>query len=408
MSPASTTRADATTEVGELARRGDVMGLVAIIRACAKTNRRIFAEPEVKAWCARRWRHLFLREAVEDPVALEFASRRLDRRSPRQRIAECFLAEGAHAAWQDEQPDPVERRLTATTLVVCPGFLNGYLPAREFLNDLPQIEWRYGIRMLRSASHPVRGCEANVADILSAIEQGKGTDAHAAPIASADERPPGDVMALGYSKGAPDLLTALALHPHLKQRVKCVVTWAGAIGGSPVADDLAAKFRATGFENDTTAIGVWLKKFAYGRMSVETFSRRRIEEFDAVSAVRDLTTSVRQAFLVAHASAIDNLDIPIFTFRGVTHLNKVPLSQRGGFRKLAKFESQNDMQVAASGSQLLIPMATELAVLRGHHWDIAHPPFRRRRWLNNCHHPFPKTAAIAAIVQLAAELGLIE
>jgi hypothetical protein len=53
-------------------------------------------------------------------------------------------------------------------------------------------------------------------------------------------------------------------------------------------------------------------------------------------------------------------------------------------------------------------MATELGVLNGHHWDLAYPAFRKRRWLNNTYHPFPKTAAITAMVQLSAELGLID
>ena len=66
------------------------------------------------------------------------------------------------------------------------------------------------------------------------------------------------------------------------------------------------------------------------------------------------------------------------------------------------------MQVTSANASLPMPMATDLGVLRGHHWDLAYPSFRKRRWLNNTYHPFPKEAALAAIVILAAELGLID
>lgn len=66
------------------------------------------------------------------------------------------------------------------------------------------------------------------------------------------------------------------------------------------------------------------------------------------------------------------------------------------------------MQLTSANAFLPMPMATHLGVLRGHHWDLAYPSFRKRRWLNNTYHPFPKEAALVAIVTLAAELGLID
>lgn len=392
-------------EIEELTRRGDILALAHIIRDCAAANKRVFALPEVQAWCGRRWRHLFLREAIEDQKALEVASLRGDKRPLRQRIAERYLAENQEA-WRDEQPDPIERTMGSTTLLVCPGLINGLLPEREFRDDLPNIEWRYRMRVLRSDSHPARGCEENVADIMRALNNGKGRDSAANLIPDANARPPGDVMVLAYSKGAPDMLTTLVKHPELKNRVKCLVTWAGAIGGSQVADDVARKFKAAGIARRAGAIKKPLNVFARSLLSKQAIARYRLDEYDAIAAVRDLTTNVRQAFLVEHFAAIDRLDIPIFTVRGVTTLAEVPLSQRSGCKLLSTFEAQHDMQVAGSCSRLPVPMATELAVFHGHHWDIAYPAFSTRRRLNNTYHPFPKTAAIAATVQLASELGL--
>ncbi len=399
--------AEIWAEVADVASKRGTPGLIALIRDCARENRRVFAQPAVKAWCGRRWRHLFLREAIEDPVALEAATVRGDRRPHRQRIAERYLFEDQDA-WNDEQPDPVESIIRRTTLLVCPGLLNGLLPVREFRDDLPEVAWRYRMPVLRSASHPARTCEANVADIMAALNEGIGTDAAARPIPVEQRCAPGDVMILAYSKGAPDTLTALVKHPEIAARVRCVFTWAGAIGGSQVADDVARKFKASRWNKNAVDLSLKLKGFAHAVMSDGTEARHRIEEFDTAGAVRDLTTPVRGEFLDRNAKALDALDIPMFTLRGVTQLSEVPVSQRSGCQLLSGIEPQHDMQVAGSCSKLPLPMATELAVLHGHHWDLAYPPFRKRKWLNNTYHPFPKTAAVTAMVQLAAELGLAD
>jgi hypothetical protein len=396
---------EAHAEISDLQRSNDILGLVSIIREGAAADRRVFALPEVKSWCARRWRFLFLREAVEDLRALEAATVRGDQRPPRQRIAERYLAENTDA-WRDEQPDPVEAPVTRTTLLMCPGLLNGLLPVREFRDDLPRLTWRYRMRVLRSASHPARGCEANVADIMRALDHGIGTDAAASPIPDGETEAPGEVMVVAYSKGAPDTLTTLVRHPELADRVRCVFTWAGAIGGSQVADDLLRKLGKTGIGPNAAGISRSLKTFARSLLSKQAIGNHRLDEYDSLGAIRDLTTGVRRAFLERHAAEIDRLTIPFFTLRGTTSLPEVPLSQRGGCKLLSRYETQHDMQVAGSCSKLPIPMATELAVLRGHHWDLAYPAFRKRRWLNNTYHPFPKTAAVTAMVQLASELGL--
>lgn len=397
---------DLLAEIGELHRKEDILGLAAIIRDAIVSDRRVLARPEVKAWCARRWRYLFLREAIEDHIALEAATLRNDARPHKQRIAERFLAEDVEA-WLDEQPGPIERPITETTLLVCPGLLNGLLPEREFRDDIVNVSWRFRMPALRADSHPARSCSANVADIMSALNEGRGRDARARIIPEAQARAPGKVMILAYSKGAPDTLTTLVAHPEIRERVGCVFAWAGAIGGSQLADDMALKLKKLGLKPHAGKISRSLKGFARSFLSKDAIATHRLDEYDSVAAVHDLTTGVRADFLAKHATEIDRLDIPMFTLRGVTQLSEVPWSQRGGCKLLSRHEAQHDMQVAGSCSKLPIPMATELAVLHGHHWDLSFPAFSKRRWLNNTYHPFPTTAAITAMAQLASELGLV-
>jgi hypothetical protein len=67
------------------------------------------------------------------------------------------------------------------------------------------------------------------------------------------------------------------------------------------------------------------------------------------------------------------------------------------------------MQVALPHCQMSTPMATTLAVLHAHHWDLAMEPFPQRMRLGspNLDHPFPRLAAVLATVQLQYELGLL-
>ncbi len=51
---------------------------------------------------------------------------------------------------------------------------------------------------------------------------------------------PGEkALLVGYSKGTPDILEALVAYPEIRPRVAAVVSVAGAVGGSPLADELA-------------------------------------------------------------------------------------------------------------------------------------------------------------------------
>ncbi len=69
-----------------------------------------------------------------------------------------------------------------------------------------------------------------------------GTDNNARQIRDAiielpDELEPKSLVLVGYSKGAPDILTAVVDYPEILPYVAAVVSVAGAVGGSPLAYD---------------------------------------------------------------------------------------------------------------------------------------------------------------------------
>ena len=157
-------------------------------------------------------------------------------------------------------------------------------------------------------------------------------------IAPDERKIPKDVFFVTYSKGAPDTLTLLANHPELAPRVRCLFTWAGAIGGSESADNIHEKIQFWGNKPHVTSIGKMLKGLVPGRMKTDHSTLRRLDEYDTAGAVRDLTTSVREKFMKTHGESLDNLNIPMFYLRGVASKNNVPWIQRADFAKLLKFD----------------------------------------------------------------------
>jgi len=69
------------------------------------------------------------------------------------------------------------------------------------------------------------GTDNNVRQIRDAI------------LRSSDTIEPKSLVLVGYSKGAPDILTALVNHPEILPYVAAGVSVAGAVGGSPLAYD---------------------------------------------------------------------------------------------------------------------------------------------------------------------------
>jgi hypothetical protein len=288
--------------------------------------------------------------------------------------------------------------------------LDGLLPARAFRDDLPKIEQRFSMRVLRADSNPLAGCDSNVADILRAISEGKGLSAGGGqPQDGVQPRPPGDIMLLGYSKGGPDIVTTLAAHPELARRIRCIFFWSSPLLGTAIADNALQRFKSKKvIADNAVAISKTLKGFVPTRIKAGEGAMRRVDEFDTLACTRDLGTEVREKFINVNASLLDGLDVPMFTIRAATRLKEVPLIQRQGFKELSRHDPQNDMQVPCNRAQLPLAMATDLGIVRGHHWDIAYPSFVKRKWFNTMYHGFPRTAAVTAMVQLAAELGLIE
>lgn len=410
------------TELRELDAEGSYDELIAGLAERIAADRRTFTDPWVKDWCGRRWRNLFITNAAADPDAVSTASKRLelpgtdlsipspasDERSDREKVADRFLV-GADDEWRVEMPAPPEDPLERTTLVFCPGLIGTMLPLRAFERVFPALAGERGWRILNADTHPVRGCEANVEDLLAALERGEGLDPDLERIGPGEGEAPEEAFLLSYSKGAPDALALLVQRPELADRVRALICWGGAIGGSYLADNVYEQVKDLRMPEG--AVGETIKailKVVFPIVRMEKFTER-LEEYDVAGAVGDLTTGVRDRFMTDHGEEIDALDVPIFNVTAATRAMEVPFFQVQGYLEIAKDDPQNDMQVTQDQARVRLPMATDLAVLHAHHWDISYDPFpvHTRLGSPNLDHRFPRKAAITTHFQFLAELGLI-
>lgn len=398
-------------ELRDLRNGKDYSGLIHRVRE-AITEDRVGAMMNwhVKNWCGLRWRNLFITEAVKDPVALGAAKqlKAITKRgvSDRQWIAERYLREGGRDDWSIEMPEVDFTRIKNTTFIFCPGLLNGLLPVRAFQTSLPEIEFEYGIRILRADLHPLAGCDRNAENLAEAIELGIGLSASREVIDAENATPPQDVFLMGYSKGVADILTLLVKRPDLAPRIRCVFGWAAAAGGSYLGDDAYEIMKD--LKEDPKLLSDLIKKVS-PIASLPEIVERRQSETEIKTATLHLTTGYRQAFLREHEDFINELGIPIFNLTGSTSVTKVPTFQAQGVAQLNRYDSNNDMQVTQDQARIQMPMATDLAMLNAHHWDMSYEAFPKSFRATSPHldHPFPKKAALMANFQLVNELGLI-
>ena len=397
---------------------GDYLAVIEGVRELVSLNAGTVKDPWIKGWIGRRWRDLFLQAAVKDKAALEYASKPsllapvplpsfLKKSNPRQAIADRFLKDVPNSEWQAEMPEAQYDSIENTTLMLCGGLLTGLLhaDAHAFPVEADQLYRDRGWRTIRADVHPMRSCEANEADIEAAF-QGEGLDALMRPIENPEA--PEKVFMLGYSKGAPDILSFLVNHPEYNDRIAGVFTWGGAVGGSFTADGVYGQIKDLPTEGSYEYVSKLLSVISpamLGQVGV-----RRLDEYDVKGAMKDLCTDVRESFNKKHAEYLDDLGIPIFALTGATSPLEVPNIQFMDAVRLSQTDANNDMQLTQKQAILPIGMNTHIAMAHAHHWDIAYAafPLAMRAMSPNLEHRWPRYAALVANWELLAELGLID
>jgi len=202
---------------------------------------------------------------------------------------------------------------------------------------------------------------------------------------------PGKFVALGYSKGAGDLMEAIATYPEVSQSVLALVTIAGSVGGSRLPDLLGPDF-VKWVERAAHRMGLPGCHVADGG-GITSLSRPDRQAF-----LRKYPVGTVPSFSVAAVAAGDTR--PGQDDRTISKLLRIP------WEGLQAYSLDQDSQVIADDAA--VPGGTLLAIARADHWAVALPfsemtdPKQRRDALKVVdRNTYPRTALLEAILRTA-------
>jgi hypothetical protein len=186
------------------------------------------------------------------------------------------------------------------------------------------------------------------------------------------------LVLIGYSKGAPDILDALVRYPEIRSRVAAVVSAAGAVGGSPLA-------------NDAEQYQIELLRHFPGAIC----------ESGDQGAVASLRPAVRRAWLAANPLPTE---VPYYSLVTFPYPELISSVLKSSYRKLARIDSRNDSQMIFYDQ--VIPGSDLMAYVNADHWALAVPISRSHRTIAATlvtHNAYPREALLEAMLRFIEE-----
>jgi hypothetical protein len=196
----------------------------------------------------------------------------------------------------------------------------------------------------------------------------------AMPLRSDERR----LVLIGYSKGAPDILQAVVDYPEIRGRVAAVVSAAGAIGGSPLANP--AK------QSEADLLRYW--------------PGAKCQKGDE-KAVNSLRPGVRRAWLAHNPLPQDFPYYSVVTYPDPARISSV---LRSSYDKLSKIDARNDSQLIFYDE--VIPRSTLTAYVNADHWALALPMNRSHPVIGallTTQNAYPREALLEAVLRFVEE-----
>jgi len=185
------------------------------------------------------------------------------------------------------------------------------------------------------------------------------------------------LVLVGYSKGAPDLLEAIVSYPEIRPYVAAVISAAGAIGGSPLANNAR--------ESQADLLQHW------------PGARCKSDEH----AVASLRTDVRQIWLAQHPLPLDFPYYSLVTYPSPDHISRI---LHGSYDKLSKIDARNDSQLIFYDE--VIPGSTLVGFVNADHWAVAVPIDRSHPTITAAfvtENAYPREALLEALLRFVEE-----
>jgi hypothetical protein len=182
------------------------------------------------------------------------------------------------------------------------------------------------------------------------------------------------IILIGHSKGADELLAMLVARPDLASRVDALLTVAGALNGSPLADDLY------GLYGMTVAI-----------MPFEGCDRGRGDP------VADLKPAARAAWWAANGRAVKT---PIYSLVTLPDLSRLSLALLGPYTRLSSYTPDNDSILCMQDQ--VVRSSRLLGVVNANHLSVAIPHPGLLYLLVWSPVPFPRPEVYMAAIDVIA------
>jgi len=192
------------------------------------------------------------------------------------------------------------------------------------------------------------------------------------------EPDPPRIVLIGFSKGVPDILEAVVTYPEIRSRLAAVVGAAGAVGGSPLANDAE--------QSDVNL----LRHFPGATCNVGD-----------EGAVKSLRPEIRRKWLAENPLP---RDVPYYSIVAFPRPERISSILQSAYDKLALIDGRNDAQVIFYDQ--VIPGSALIAYVNADHWAVAVPIARTHDVIGSLfvtQNAYPREALLEAVLRFVEE-----
>jgi hypothetical protein len=186
------------------------------------------------------------------------------------------------------------------------------------------------------------------------------------------------LVLVGYSKGAPDVLVAVVAYPEIRSRVAAVVSIAGAVAGSPLAND-AKQYQAD---------------------LLRYFPGSACDSGDG-GGVASLRPATRMAWLARNPLPRELHYYSLVSFPQPESISRILWPS---YHKLARVDARNDSQLIFYDE--VVPGSVLMGYLNADHWAIAVPLNREHPIVASLlvtENAYPREALLEAVLRFVEE-----
>lgn len=187
-----------------------------------------------------------------------------------------------------------------------------------------------------------------------------------------------NLVLIGYSKGAPDILEAVVSYPEIRKYIAAVISAAGSVGGSPLAND------ATQSQLDL------LRHWPDAKCTIGDDG-----------ALESLRPSTRRSWLANNPLP---RDFPYYSLITYPNPERISSILESSYDKLSRVDARNDSQVIFYDQ--VIPGSALIGYINADHWALAVPVARSHETIGSMfvdQNNYPREALLEAVLRFVEE-----